>query len=196
MKKQRLGFDIILLGAPASGKDTQAALLERKFALKPVESGVYLRGLIKNKTKLGALLRNNFSKGLPAPIKIVKEFLDANFKHISSNQDLIFVGNPRLKPEAEYLNKLALNNHRNYLVFYINLPEKEIWERSEKRMRNGDDTKYIQTRINWHKKQVSKTIRYFQKLHKLEFIDGNRTIKEVNKEILKAINDYKRSRTN
>ena len=39
--KKRLGFDLILLGAPAAGKDTQAILLERKFAFKPVESGKY-----------------------------------------------------------------------------------------------------------------------------------------------------------
>ncbi len=195
MGKKRLGFDIILLGAPAAGKDTQARFLERKFALKSVESGRYLRGLTRLRTKTGESLKNNFAKGLPAPSSLVKEFLKANVSRVSKNYDLLFVGNPRLRPEAEYLSKLLLDSRRDYLVLYINLPVKEIWKRSEKRMRNADDTKYVQTRINWHKSQVARTVRYFQSKNKLKFIDGNKTIKEVNKEILKALNDYERSRT-
>ena len=192
--KKKLGFDLVMLGAPAAGKDTQAALLERKFALKAVESGKYLRSLTKNKTKIGELLHKNLSKGLPAPVNLVKEFLKANVSRVSKNYDLIFVGNPRLRPEAEYLNNLLTDAKRDYLVIYINLPVKEIWRRSEKRMRNIDDSKYVQTRINWHRTQVAKTVRYFQSKHKLRFIDGNRPIKEVNKEIIKVLNDYERSR--
>jgi adenylate kinase len=194
--KKRLGFDLILLGAPAAGKDTQAALLEKKYLLKSIESGKYLRGLQKNKTKTGDQVRITLSKGQPGPTRIIKEFIKANIRLAPKDKNLIFIGNPRLKPEAQFINDLFKQANRDYLVLYINLPVKEIWSRSEKRMRNTDDTKYVQTRINWHKKQVSKTVRYFQGIKKLKFIDGNKTIKLVNKDILKAINDYKRSRTN
>lgn len=192
--KKRLGFDIILLGTPASGKDTQAKLLTRKFALKPVESGKYLRGLQRHKTKLGVLLRNNFAKGLPAPVKLIKEFLEANVKLAPKDRDLIFIGNPRLKPEAEFLKKLLQQNQRDYLAFYIQLPNTEIWKRSQRRMRNIDDTKYVAARIAWHKKQVGKTIKYFQRLNKLVLINGNQPIPKVDSDISRAIYDYKRSR--
>jgi adenylate kinase len=192
MKKQ-LGFDIVLLGAPASGKDTQADILSKKFALKSVESGKYLRGLMRNKTKIGKDVNDKLSKGLPAPSKVVEEFLDASLRLAPKDKSLIFVGNPRLKNEAVYLVEKMSEYNRDFIVIYINLPLKAIWERSEKRLRNLDDTKYIQTRIDWHKKEVSKTVRYFQKLDKLKFIDGDRTRAEVNKEIIKVINDYKQS---
>src|SRR5258708_23763593 len=45
---KKLGFDLILLGDPASGKDTQAAILEKKYSLYPVASGVFFRKLLKS----------------------------------------------------------------------------------------------------------------------------------------------------
>ncbi|MBX4204708.1 MAG: nucleoside monophosphate kinase [Candidatus Doudnabacteria bacterium] len=195
MKKTRLRFDLVLLGAPAAGKDTQAALLQRKFALKPVESGKYLRGLQRNKTKIGALVRETAALGLPAPVDLIKEFLTANIRLAPKDRDLIFVGNPRLKPEAEFLRKLFLANDRDFLVLYITLPAAEIWERSAKRMRGVEDSKYISRRIAWHKKQVGLTVKYFQKLNKLQVINGDQPVKKVNQDILKTINDYRKSRT-
>ena len=191
--KKKLGFDLILLGAPASGKDTQAKLLEKKYALKPVESGDYLRALARNKTKIGGLLSNNFAKGHPAPTKLIKEFLATNLKFPPKNANYIFVGNPRLKPEAEFLVKELNKKQRNFFVLFIKLPQNEIWKRSAKRLRDDQDLHYVKTRINYHKYQVAKTVAYFRKQKKLEFIDGNQTIASVNKDILKAINQFRKS---
>lgn len=193
MAKIRLGFDLILLGAPASGKDTQARLLEKKFVLRAVESGQYLRGLTRNKTKLGAAVRKRLQKGLPAPVEVIKEFLTANVRLAPKNGNLMFVGNPRLKPEAEFLKNLLVANNRDFFVIYLKLDTKDIWKRSEARMRDTGDSKYVSERIKWHRAQVGKTVKYFEKIKKLKFIEGNQTIKKVNLDILKAINDYKKS---
>jgi adenylate kinase len=193
--KKRLGFDLIILGDPASGKDTQARLLERKFVLKSVESGQYLRGLQKNKTALGAEIRKILEKGSPAPVKVIKEFLTANVRLAPANKDLMFVGNPRLKPEAEFLVKLLTQSKRDFFVLYITLDVSEIWKRSQARKRDDSDLHRVRERIAWHKRQVSKTIKFFESEHKLTRINGNRTIKLVNSDIIKAINAYKKSRT-
>ena len=187
--KKRLGFDLVILGAPASGKDTQAILLEKKFVLKPVESGKYLRGLAKHKTKIAEELRRRFAKGLPAPSKLIEEFLLANFRR-AGKSDLVFVGNPRLLSEAKFLEKLLDSHSRDFYVIFITLPDAEVWKRSAKRMRDGQDLHHVRARIAWHKAQVGKTVRYFKKQKKLTLINGNQTIKQVNKDILEALNDY------
>src|SRR6185436_12260323 len=117
--KKKLGFDLIILGDPASGKDTQAKLLERKFLLKPVESGKYLRGLEKHKTVLGQQVRQAIEKGAPVPVKVIKEFLAANLRLAPKDKNLIFVGTPRLKPEAEFLSKLLSQTDRDFFVIYM-----------------------------------------------------------------------------
>jgi len=194
---RKLGFDLIFLGAPASGKDTQARFLMNHYELKRIESGAYLRKHLKDKTAFGKLLRQTVGKSKPAPVSVMKTFLISELKRAAKSRNLIFIGNPRLKPEAQFLVKQLKNRKRDFLVLYVKLPVKEIIKRSFYRMRHDDLKKVlIQRRISWHKKQVGLTVKYFQSLKKLKFIDGNQQIFKVARDIQKAINDYQRSTRN
>ncbi|HYE22439.1 MAG TPA: nucleoside monophosphate kinase [Verrucomicrobiae bacterium] len=192
---KRLGFDLILLGAPASGKNTQAVFLMKKYKLKPVESGKYWRKLLKDKTRIGAWVRRTTGIGRPAPIPLMKKFLLDQVKNLPKDRDLIFIGNPRLKPEAQLLNKLLQKQKHEYLVLYINIPVKDVYTRSLYRIRvQGEDRpEYIKNRLDYHKKQVSKTVKYFKMHKKLVFINGKQNISKVSKDIQQAINDYQKS---
>jgi adenylate kinase len=187
MKKEKLGFHIVLLGQIASGKDTQAKMLMQKYLLRPVESGKYWRKLEKEKSPKGELLRKTTGKGRPAPVSLMKEFLLNEISKKPKNSDLVFVGNPRLKPEAQLLKKIMLSRKESFIALYITLPEKEIHHRSSARMRNADDQKYIKNRIAWHKDQVGKTVNYFDSLGVLKKINGNQTIAKVHQDIEKHI---------
>jgi adenylate kinase family enzyme len=116
--------------------------------------------------------------------------LNNKVKEAPKNEDLIFIGNPRLKPEAQFLVKLMNEKGRNFLVLYLKLSEKEIYLRAEKRKAQEDERIITRRRIVWHKKQVSKTVKYLQSLGKLKFINGNQTIKQVSNDIEKAIEGY------
>jgi adenylate kinase len=190
---KRLGFDLILLGDPTAGKDTQAGILMKKYALKPVESGNYWRKMLKSKTADGDLVRKTVGLGHPAPVSLMKKFLETNLRNAQNNQDLIFIGNPRLKPEAQLLVKLLKDRNRDFFVLYFKLPEKEIYKRSLRRVRTDKEAsrQYIKNRINYTKHQVSKTVAYFKSLDKLKFIDNMPPIPQVAKNIQKAIDEYK-----
>lgn len=188
---RKLGFDLIFLGAPASGKDTQARFLMNHYELKRIESGTYLRKHLKDKTAFGKLLRQTVGISKPAPISVMKTFLANELKRAPKSRNLIFIGNPRLKPEAQFLVKQLKNHKRDFLTLYIKLPEKEIIKRSYYRMRHDDLKKVlVERRISWHKKQVSLTVKYFQSLKKLKFIDGDQQIFKVARDVQKAISDY------
>jgi adenylate kinase family enzyme len=193
---ERLGFDLILLGAPAAGKDTQAAILMRRFRLKPVESGKHWRRLAARNDALGRLLHRTFSKGQPTPVKLMKKFLVSQVSAAPKSRDLIFIGNPRLKPEAQLLAKLLKLKGRDYLAIAIDLPVDQVRKRSLARMRDDQDWKYVGNRIRMYRLQVRKTILYFKGLDKLRIVDGNRPVAAVAKDILKIINDYQRSQAN
>jgi adenylate kinase len=198
MKKEKLGFHIVLLGQIAAGKDTQAGLLIKKFALKPVESGKYSRQLIKEKGPDGDWARRTIGLGKPAPTPLIKKLLIRALDDKPKNMDLLFQGNPRLKPEAQFLKKKMQERKQNFLVIYITLSDKEIYKRSLQRgvstikelYRIFDDKKLITIRMKWHKEQVSKTIAYFDSLGKLKKVNGNQTIEKVNRDIEKAISNF------
>ncbi|MFA6353706.1 MAG: nucleoside monophosphate kinase [Candidatus Paceibacterota bacterium] len=198
---KKLGFNIVLLGMIASGKETQANILKKKYALKFVETGVYSRNLLKEKSKNGDLARRTTGKGLPLPVVLIKKFLIKEINNKPKNKNLLFLGG-RLKPEAQLLKKMLDSRKEDFLAFYINLPDKEVYRRSLKRSKGKmkaiyrvlDTKKIIAKRINYHKKQVSKTVKYFKSLNKIKIINGNQPIPKVAKDILKEIEEYKKLR--
>ncbi len=191
MKKKRLGFNIVILGMIASGKDTQANVLQKKYAIKLIETGGYARKLLKEKTKEGDLARRTMGKGYPLATSLLKKFLVQEIKNKPHNEDLLFLGG-RLKPEAELIVKIFKKNKEKLLVFYITLPEKEVYKRSELRMRDADDAKYIKKRIAWHKDKVFKTVNYYDGLGILKRVNGNQSIKKVRDDIQKAIANFQK----
>lgn len=196
----RLGFHLVLLGQIASGKDTQADLLMEKYNLKPVESGKHWRSLAKQKSPQGEILRKTTASGKPAPVALMKEFLIKEINNKPNNKDLLFVGNPRLKPEAQLLKKIMIERKEIFFALYISLPDKEIYKRSLKRKVSKmdevykilDDKELIRRRIKWHKDQVGKTVKYFESLGVLKKINGNQSIEKVNQDIEKAILHFKK----
>lgn len=193
---KRLGFDLILLGAPASGKDTQAGLLMKEFALTPVETGKYLRGLMGGRSSIAKKLRETTGKGKPAPVGIIKDFLKDNVEKASSRRNLIFIGNPRLKPEAQFLRKLLMSKGRDFFAVYITLPEKEIMRRAGRRNQDriDDGKKLVRNRIIFHNTQVTKTIEYLQSLRKIRLVRGLDSVDRVQANIKRILDDYQRSR--
>ena len=97
---QKLGFNIVLLGMITSGKETQANILKKKYALKFVETGVYSRKLLKEKSENGNKARQTVGKGLPLPTILLQKFLIQEIKNKPKNKDLLFWGDldSNLKP--------------------------------------------------------------------------------------------------
>ncbi len=200
MKKKQLGFNLILMGMIASGKETQTEILKKKYSLQSVETGVYTRKLLKEKTANGDWARRTAGKGLPLPTVLMQKFLIVQIDKKPKNKDLIFIGGPRLKPEAQLTKKILTERGQDIFALYISLPDKYVYERSLKR-RVGNmkdiykvfDTKeLIKKRIKWHKKQVSKTVAYFDSLGKLKKINGNQSIEKVSQDIEKAISQFQK----
>ncbi len=193
----KLGFDLIILGAPVSGKDTQAGFLTNHYDLKPIRSGVYLRKL-REKPGYKKVFERTYDKGLPVPSKIIDEFIVNSVSKAPKNRNLIFVGTPRLKNEAMLLKKLLDEKKRDFFAFYIRLPEKVIVKRSfhRDREKHDKDMDYIKSRIKYHKHDVMETIKFFQKFKKVKFINGDQPPFKVARDIQKVINDYKRSERN
>lgn len=184
----------------ASGKETQTNILKKKYSLQSIETGVYTRNLLKEKSKNGEWARRTAGKGLPLPTILMQKFLLSQIDKKPKNKDLIFIGGPRLKPEAQLTKKILNQKGQDIFAIYISLPDKEVYKRSLKRKAGGmkdiykvfDTKELIKKRIKWHKDQVSKTTAYFDGLGKLKKINGNQSIKKVSEDIQKAIISFQK----
>ena len=191
-----LGFDLVLLGAPASGKDTQALMLKKKFSFRSVESGKHWRKMQRGKGVVAARIKKTSGKGLWTPTDLMRSFLKKEMSKPNYGKDILFIGNPRMPSEARLLNQLMHKIRHDYLVLYITLPVREIIKRSVKRNRDIQDVKYVQSRIRYHKEYVAKTVGYFKKQGKLININGNQSRGRVYSDLTRALNDYSRQKNN
>ena len=99
--------NIVLFGAPGSGKGTQSAKLIDRYGLYHISTGELLRSHISRGTELGKLADKYISQGQLIPddlmVKILDDVLD---KEASGKKGVVFDGFPRTVPQAEALKEL------------------------------------------------------------------------------------------
>lgn len=121
-------MNIILLGAPGSGKGYISNLIIDEFGFKHISTGNLLRENIKNKTELGKKIESYMNNGELVPDNLVLEVLKKALES-SADQSLIFDGYPRTIEQAIELEKLTKID----MVACINVPEDVILDRISSR---------------------------------------------------------------
>lgn len=118
--------NLILIGAPGSGKGTQASRLVREFGYKHLSTGDLLRKEISEKSSLGLEVKSVMDSGRLVDDNLVLRLLKANAEtKLSSN---IFDGFPRNINQAKLLDQEILNNV-NYKVIYFDISKEALFDR-------------------------------------------------------------------
>lgn len=92
-------MNIILIGAPGSGKGTQAKRFIEKFAFIQLSTGDVLRGAIEAKTQLGLHVKSLMDQGKLVPDAVMVDLVD-NYIDQSKGKSVIFDGFPRTVAQA------------------------------------------------------------------------------------------------
>ena len=66
---------LIMLGAPGSGKGTQAKFISKEYAIPQISTGDLLRGAVKEQTDLGKKAKTYMDDGKLVPDDLVLELL-------------------------------------------------------------------------------------------------------------------------
>ncbi|AWU40110.1 nucleoside monophosphate kinase [Blattabacterium punctulatus] len=152
---------IILFGPPGCGKGTQAKILEKKFRLVHLSTGMIFRHHIKNKTSLGKLSRYYINKGILVPDHITTNMLNIEIKKHIQSKGIIYDGYPRTKNQVFSLEKIlkSLFLGRINIIFYFEIKKKLLINRLLKRGKishRDDDSDIItvQRRIEEYNKET------------------------------------------
>ncbi len=138
-------LNLVIFGAPGSGKGTQSAKLIDEYSLYHISTGEVLRHEIASGSELGKLADSFISKGQLIPddlmIKILDEIL---LRHLKDREGVVFDGFPRTIAQAEALKELlAKHGSELHAVIGLEVPEDELVERMIKRGQQtgrADDT--------------------------------------------------------
>ena len=100
---------LILLGAPGSGKGTQAELLTQKLSIPAISTGNMLREAIANGSELGQRVKKFMDEGSLVPDDVVLDIVAERVQRSDCANGFILDGVPRTLPQAEALEARNVN---------------------------------------------------------------------------------------
>jgi adenylate kinase len=112
---------IALLGAPGSGKGTQAKLLVDRFHANHVSSGDVLRREVANKTEFGRQIKTYMDKGEIGPAELITEVVLSYLDGLPKT-GFVLDGFPRTLYQAEALSR----RHAIDMALVIDVPEESV----------------------------------------------------------------------
>jgi adenylate kinase len=122
---------LILLGAPASGKGTQAAVLCEKLGVPKVSTGDMLRAALKAGTPLGHEAAGYMNAGKLVPDSVVIGLVEERLQEPDAVRGFILDGFPRTVPQAEALDSLLKRlGYPLEVVIQIDVPRELLMERA------------------------------------------------------------------
>lgn len=123
-------LNIILCGAPGSGKGTQSEFIAGKYGLQHLSTGDVLRQEIKAGTPLGQEIGGLIAKGGLVPddtmIRLIGNYLNAL---PADCKGVIFDGFPRTVAQAEALDLLLRQHNMQAVMLDLIVAEEEIVQR-------------------------------------------------------------------
>mgnify|MGYP000848528655 FL=1 len=177
-------MNIILLGAPGSGKGTQAAFLIEKHGLTHLSTGDMLRAEIAAGSDLGKQAKAIMENGQLVSDDIVIAMIAARL----SEKGALFDGFPRTIAQAEALDKLLAGRGSQIdAVIELQVGNEEIVQRMLARGRSDDNEATIRQRLAVFEAQTKPLINYYQKQGKLRSIDGSGELAAISARIEAAL---------
>ena len=117
-------LNIVIFGAPGSGKGTYSARLVEAFELDHISTGDVLRNEIKNGTELGKIAQSYIDHGNLIPDELMIDILAHKYDSFQGSKGVIFDGFPRTIAQAEALKKM-LEERGERISAMINLEVSE-----------------------------------------------------------------------
>jgi adenylate kinase len=121
---------IIFLGAPGSGKGTQAAYVAQKLNLVHIATGDLFRQAVEQGTRLGAKVKSYMEKGVLVPDQITIQVVLERIAAPDCEAGAVLDGYPRNLKQAEALDRALVQKAKAIdKVVYIRVPEEELIKR-------------------------------------------------------------------
>ncbi len=119
----------MLLGAPGSGKGTQAELITRQFGVPVTSPGAILRRERDLGTSLGMEAAEYTKQGGLVPDKVIVELIE-DWLRLHGGYGFIFDGFPRTLPQAESLREILGKHHTPLdLAIWLDVSEETVRDR-------------------------------------------------------------------
>ena len=185
-------LNIVIFGAPGSGKGTQSERIVEKFGINHISTGDVLRAEIKKGTELGKTAKGYIDQGQLLPDELIIDILASTLDSFKESKGVIFDGFPRTIAQAEALKKMLAERGQEVSVMLdLDVPEEELMTRLIKRGqesgRADDNEETIKKRLVVYHSQTAPLIDWYKNEGKYQHIHGLGTMDAIFADIVAAV---------
>ena len=204
-------MNIIIMGAPGSGKGTQAAIICKTHSIPHVSTGDLLRKNIADGTELGKQAKAYMNAGQLVPDELVIALLKNRIAESDCKNGFLLAGFPRNKAQAEVLDGTVDID----VALYLETDLDKLANRAANRrvcpkcgystsadkakdgkcaecgetliIRDDDKLEVVQNRLKVYAENTAPLIDYYKTKGVLKTVDGMQSIEDVNAAIEEAL---------
>ena len=185
-------LNIVIFGAPGSGKGTQSEKIVEKYGINHISTGDVLRAEMKNGTELGKTAKGYIDQGQLIPDELMIDILASVFDSFKDCKGVIFDGFPRTIAQAEALKKMLAERGQDVTVMVdLEVPEDELMTRLIKRGKDSgradDNEETIKKRLHVYHSQTAPLIDWYKNEKKYQHINGLGTMDGIFADICEAV---------
>ena len=185
-------LNIVIFGAPGSGKGTQSERIVEKYGINHISTGDVLRAEIKNGTELGKTAKGYIDQGQLIPDELMIDILASVFDSFEDSKGVIFDVFPRTIAQAEALKKMLAERGQDVTVMVdLEVPEDELMTRLIKRGKDSgradDNEETIKKRLHVYHSQTAPLIDWYKNEKKYQHINGLGTMDGIFADICEAV---------
>lgn len=183
---------LVLLGAPGSGKGTQAARLKEHLQVPHISTGDLLRAEVAAGSALGVQAKEIMARGDLVSDDILLGMLEARFARPDTRNGFILDGYPRNLAQAAALDDLLLRIGQPMdaavkLKVDTELLVDRIAGRAKAEGRADDNPESVRKRLNVYTEQTAPVIEFYRQHGQLTVVDGVGSLDDVFNRIIEAI---------
>ncbi len=183
---------LVLLGAPGSGKGTQATRLKEHLQVPHVSTGDLLRAEVKAGSPLGLQAKEVMARGELVSDEILLGMLEDRFSREDMANGFILDGYPRNLAQAAALDALLERigqpmDAAVQLEVDNELLIERLAGRAQAEGRADDNPESVRKRLQVYDEQTAPVIGFYRDAGKLGVVDGVGSLDEVFARILAAL---------
>ncbi len=177
--------NIVIFGAPGSGKGTQSDILVQKYGFNHISTGDVLRGEIKDGTELGKTAKAYIEQGQLIPDSLMIDILANVYDSLCPCEGVIFDGFPRTIPQAEALKQMLADRGTEVsAMLELQVPDEVLVERllnRGKTSRRADDNEStIRKRLDVYHTQTAPLADWYEREGKRHAVKGYGELADIN----------------
>ncbi|MEO6926586.1 MAG: adenylate kinase [Rhodanobacter sp.] len=185
---------LVLLGAPGSGKGTQAARLKTALGVPHVSTGDMLRAAVAAGTAMGLKAKAVMESGQLVSDDILLGMLGDRLAQDDAKTGFILDGYPRNLAQADALDQLLAKIGQPLdAVIKLEVPNEAIIARCEIRFkaegRADDNPDTVRRRLAIYAEQTAPVADFYDHRGKLQVVDGVGELDEVTARITQALKE-------